>query len=280
MSVEIVPDQDWFVLTGAATEGEALRLTRARRAAVKALREGPITDPNGQATRELYRRMVRNGYDGGNPRSLTGVLREPAMATAIARDINGKRTMRIELVAVPERWAHLLNREQSAQDEPVTEPEPATPEPVTEPEPQGELTDSYLVDTEALRLDVAGSVATALLTRVIEIVSSPDSSKQAVLERDTALAERDDARTRLATALEYGQRMARENRQLGDDLAAVKHERDGLRKRLGQAEANIARMTAPNGATAQVVNDLVQAELAKVMRAAPAPGHGPPFPGS
>jgi hypothetical protein len=72
--------------------------------------------------------------------------------------------------------------------------------------------------------------------------------------------------------LDDNTRLRRERANLGDELVAVKHERDGLRQRLRQAEANIERMTKPAG-YAGVVNDLVQTELAKVMRATPAP-HG------
>jgi hypothetical protein len=264
--VEIIPDDVWLDTLGVSAH-EGLVLTPVRRRVIETLnRHGPFVSESGQATALLADAAHLNNTS----RALTGTLRNPTMALAVDRELRGKRCFRIELVAVPQRWAHLLTNGATAE---VDTPEPVEPDPEPEPEPEAEApTPAEPVDVDALRLDIAATVANALLTRVVEIVSTPDADKQAVLERDQARTERDDARNRLAALLDDNTRLRRERANLGDELVAVKHERDGLRQRLRQAEANIERMTKPAG-YAGVVNDLVQTELAKVMRATPAP-HG------
>ena len=256
-TVEIVPDDQWLERVG-ATSKEGLVLTPTRRAVITALAEhGPFTDRGGRATVQLARAV---GYTGTQA-ALSGVLRHHVMSHAIDRDLKGKRTFRIALKAVPERWAHLLtNGDDTAKPEATVTPI-EVPDVLPEPEPDV---------TENMRLEIAGSVADALLARVVEIVRSPDADKQAVLERDKALTELAEVQDRLATALNYGTTQRNAVQRLGEDLIAVKQERDGLRIRLRQAEANVERLTRPGGQAA-IVNELVQVELAKVMRATPQP---------
>lgn len=272
MAVEIVPNDVWREALGDDTnEREALFRTHSRRMLIQALdRWGPFEDSSGLATRQWLQRAQTLGYRGSLS-ALSGIMRKPTMAHAVSRDQNAKRVYRIALERVPQAWADWL---QPAKTEPEPEPE-AEPETTPEPAPLQLVDDDPPAHEDAstldaLRLDIAGTVATALLTKVVEIVTSPDQSKQAVLERD-------DARRRLAETLEDNQRHRETIRRIGEELAAAHAERDGLRQRLRAADANVAKLTAPNAAANAVVNDLVQNELAKVMRAAPQPhSHGEP----
>src|SRR5262245_25537721 len=125
--VEIVTDEDWVTLTG-IPQRQALRLTAPRTAAIRALAEGPITDPGGYAMAELARRMRdRYGWEGENQAGLTGLLRLPPMPLVVSREGALRRTFRIELAALPQRWAHLV--ETPAPSEPEIEPGEDEPAP-------------------------------------------------------------------------------------------------------------------------------------------------------
>src|SRR5262245_15507277 len=105
MTIEIVSDEDWLTLTGGGPR--SLLLTKQRAAVIKALADGPAVSDNGMATQLLRDRMRAHGYTALNQSSLNAMLREPSMLPALNRDVRGRRTYRIELTALPERWAHV-----------------------------------------------------------------------------------------------------------------------------------------------------------------------------
>src|SRR5262245_7569695 len=173
MAVEIIPNDQWLGAIGDTSRGTLMR-NPSRKAVIQALYEcGPFLHPEGLATRDLHEAAAARGY-GASLVALNGALRQPSMALAIDRDVKGRRVFRYELVRIPEAWADWIPK-QNGVAEPEREPEP-TPEPVTDevpergigsallPEPDGWGGISGLPrsepDTEALRLEVASSVAT------------------------------------------------------------------------------------------------------------------------
>ena len=125
--------------------------------------------------------------------------------------------------------------------------------------------------TEHVDLSIASTVAMALLTQVVEIIStgSPTATHDEIkrLERDYT-----EASQRLADRLADNDRLRRTIRELSDEIVAIREERDGLRRRLRQAESNLAKATSQD--TQRFINERVQQELAKVMRSRPAGTHG------
>jgi uncharacterized protein (DUF3084 family) len=76
---------------------------------------------------------------------------------------------------------------------------------------------------------------------------------------------------RLAKALEYGQKLRRELGETGDELKAVKQERDMLRQRLHIAEANMDKAL---GDGRRFVDAEVQKALGRIMSAKPTSSKG------
>lgn len=296
--VAVVPDAEYAAAMGrplearsTANAGSVLTLQSARKLVLRTLWEhGPFEDrTGGRATALLHAAMVERG-NRSKSTALSGVLLDAG--PAIDRTTNGKRTYRIAFGLVPEHWAAYLlalpapavveppavtpeqadRAEAFAAEEraglaaePATEPvEALEPEPATvAPEPEEEAPNGL-----APTLEVAGIVAMELLTRVIEIVSTgtaPDRASHRLRE------ERDDARTRLAEALAYGEtlrgsirRMERERDVLGSEVTAMRRERDGLRSRLRDTEANLT--AALRGDAAAYVNGEVSKAIDRVMR--------------
>jgi len=258
--IEVMSDDDFVALTG--NSPKVLAFWGSKGPILEALWvHGPFVDLGGRATANLYDAAVPRGYTRGR-RSLIQLLNSPAMAPAIARDVYAKTTRRIALTTVPRRWADKLQAAHPSTNGP--EPEPVEAAPIV-PEPDADdYTGEAIHDDDALRLEIAQSVATALLGQVVDIISTgkPDTTRVVTLERDLA-----EASTRLANAVEESERQRRKVREVGDELAAVKHERDGLRQRVKAAEANLDR--AINADRSNVVRDAVNDELARVMRATP-----------
>lgn len=273
----VIPDEV-YAQTVQTPLGGVRRLHRIKLAVLRALYEqGPVENASGRAMGILYERARAYGYNA-NPRALAALLADPANALAFKRRTKGKRTFRIELGLVPETWFDKMKSEPepvASEPEPELEPassngtidlvvEPSAEEavelmeqvimPATESEPVGEL---------PAELQVASAVAMELLTRVVEIVSTGGTDEAAMRLR----RERDDARHRLAEQTDLSERRRRQLREVGDELHAVKEERNGLRNRLRLTEENLRKATS-NAANATVM-DLARKELDKVIRQVP-----------
>lgn len=229
------------------------KLMTTRATVLRALwHHGPIEDHGGLATETLHRAATANGYRGSSS-ALSQLLHDSP--DLVEREIRGKRCFRIELVALPASWVDRLELEEP---EPPTELEEPPTELELEEEPEPELE-----EPEPWDLEIAGAVATSLLTRVVEIINAGRYDADGRAGRDL-----EDARRRLYEQTEYAEKLRRQVREVGDELAAVKHERDGLRSRLRLVEENLRKATGTD--VARQVDALVREQLDRVMRARPA----------
>ena len=289
--VDICPDQDWADATGATLQAvQRPMITKLH--LIRALwHHGTITNESGRATGLLHPLAQEMGYKG-SPIAITGMLSDPLNAPAFERQTNGKRTYAIKLVALPQKWYERL-LELEAESQPAPEPEPV-PEPIPEPS-EGDREAAELVAQQVMPgglvepvvtsepdepevfipyepepqpepsyLEVAPQVAMALLTQVVEIISAgtPDAGKVRRLETDLA-----DAADKLSRRLSENESLRKQVRSLGEDIKALKHERDGLRSRLRITEHNLEQAT--NADTERFIRQRVQQELDKLMRIAP-----------
>jgi len=295
-TIEIVSDEDWQALT--ALPIQTISLWQPRRPILGALwTHGEFTDSSGQASTRLLEYARTLGYETGATKrpgtqagALSGMLRGAVFQPAVEREIRGKRCFSVKLVAMPEAWFKRLDAEWPHVN--GATPATATAAPIAEPS-QGdreaaetvasiimpkidepELFIPYQPEPVAdyappAYLDVASSVAMAMLTQVVEIISagSQDIGKVRRLQADLT-----QASDLLAKRLEENAAMRKSIRDLGEEVAALRYERDGLLKRLRATEANLEHATNPD--MMRIVNERVQAELAKVMRAAPASPKG------
>lgn len=285
-TITLVRDDEWTATTGATPAGIRMWNAGNKRHVIAALwQHGEFTDAKGGATvrlaewaNEHYGMSITNS-------AITMMMGDALNALAFERNVNGKRTYGVKLVALPELWyaklLHTLEHE-IAYLGPEPEPEPTEDAPTTEPEPTVEtptdeewqsITRELELDAPSLyevgppvEIEVAQSVAMALLTHVVEIISAGSP-------------EQTDARVRsLSTDLEqmgqrYGQRLAendgmrRKIRELGDEIVALRHERDGLRSRLRATESNLNEIL--KGDNARMVTQEVQKRIDQFMRQAP-----------
>jgi hypothetical protein len=194
------------------------------------------------------------------------------MRYCVERVTKGKRTSLIQLVALPESWlgrvdgslrdASFVGTAQMSIDDAGDRVHPA-PVVVPDPAPVVEKSTGPNSDVEH---SVADAVATALLARVIEIMSTGNGNavamKNAQLTTDVA-----DLTRRLGEQVGYVERLRRDLRQVQDELIATKSERDGLRQRAQAAEHNLKIAT---GADAQRIIDAeVHRQVDRIMRQAP-----------
>lgn len=306
-TIEIMSDQGWLDLTGASPKAFTA-WTLAKRPLLGALwTHGNFESASGQATAPLHRAATELGYKSSQL-SVTHALNHPITALALERRWQGKRTYLWRLRALPESWYRKLDAEwphvngatadtavrtpadiqadwDAKQTEaaetvaalimPTDEDRQAAdmmdailmPADIEEPLPDMPPPDESQSDyTPAVDLEVASSVAMALLTRVIEIVSSgsPADTDRRVKQLQADLS---DVADKLAKRLTENDRMRNSIRDLGEEIVALRTERDGLRKRLRAAEINLERATSADAQ--RYVNDEVQKEIAKVMRATP-----------
>lgn len=185
------------------------RMTRLRLAVLETLSEhgGAISDKSGRATSILVDELHQRGQDTTG-QSLAGTLLSMEELGMLTRDIKGKRTFAIKLIAEPE---------------PPKEPEPYSPE-VQEPVPEPlDLAEQARVPDD-LNYPV---LAVALLEAVTDVLSRPEP---------------EDMKVRLGQTLEENTRLRDKLRAAQDTLRAVEAERDGLRQRKQVLEANIERM--------------------------------------
>lgn len=282
--VEVFSDADWAELGGTIT---AYRTTMS--IALALWHHGTIKSPNGRATGLLHPLAQEMGY-GGTALGLMSALNSHPLAFAREIKAVAKRTYSITLVALPEKWLSLMQEmEPESFAEPEPEPTPlrqvnadpetkAEPEPETKPEPADSSSAEFVIDLpeyvpppEPLPepspyLEVSATVAMALLTQVVEIISagSPEQTDQRVRKLSQDVAELAD---KLSRRLSENDALRRKARELGDELNAVKYERDALRTRLRMTESNL--QAALKSDVMQHVNERVMKELEKVMRVVP-----------
>lgn len=117
-----------------------------------------------------------------------------------------------------------------------------------------------------LDISIASQVAMSLLTTVVEIISA--GSGAAVDEKVRKLqGDLNDVMGKLSARLEDNDRMRRQLRQAGDEINALRHERDGLRSRLRATEANLT--AALKGDAVAAINGEIQRRVDSIMRVAP-----------
>jgi regulator of replication initiation timing len=279
--IQIIPDADWLATTGDAPQ--ALRQMSSRLPVLGALwTHGPFKDDSGRATADFHRVAKQLGYKGGTS-SINGIINKTTMVPAIERKLNGKRCYEIRLAALPDSWFHKLDGkwphmngtkpEKVLTDADIQTTITALPDddvrhdvdmPLPDLPPADEAIPEY---APPIDLHVASSVAMAMLTQVVEIISagSPADTDRRVKQLKTDF---DDVAQKLHKRLEENDSMRKSIRSLGEEVMALRVERDGLRQRLRMTEANLERATSAD--TQRFINEQVQAELAKIMQAKPA----------
>lgn len=287
-SIEITTNDDWLELTGAHWHGMRQWNSGGKRWFFRSLWEhGPIIDrSSGQATRKLFERIIaaypESIDDLGNPTSASTFFRHALNAPAFDRETNGKRTYSIALRAMPRVWFDKLMADIDNDTSPI-DPEPTpepTPEPVAPTEPPVSTDDEFAMMIQGMQLDaptvydepppldisIASQVAMSLLTTVVEIITA--GSGAAVDEKVRKLqGDLNDVMIKLSQRLEDNDRMRRQLRQAGDEIQALRHERDGLRSRLRATEANLT--AALKGDAVQAINGEIQKRVDAIMRVAP-----------
>lgn len=315
--IEIVDDDDWLQ-TVDQTNNHTLTLTQARKAILGALwTHGTFQDKSGLASAPLHECASALGYKGSSG-AINSVMGDSAMIPAVEREIRGKRTFTVRLVALPRKWHDYLVAEFPASNgnkpreaateavEPSPEPESVPPASITTaewleanqppipvsdvngtatpaatdldgsvilppPDQSPALEDWETELTDHVDLSIASTVAMALLTQVVEIISTgnPAANNDTIKRMERDLGE---VSQRLADRLGDNDRLRRTIREMTDEIMALRDERDGLRRRLRQAESNLAKATSQD--TQRFINERVQQELAKVMGARPSGTHG------
>jgi hypothetical protein len=242
--IEVVPDDDFIDVFDIAPND--FRLWAPRQSVLSALwHEGVIRDSSGSCTAALHRRAGRYGYNASQV-GVTSLLNSKMMRAVLERDVDGKRTKRIQLVRLPENYVARLRGTKSK----AVPPNPkmvefaktlsfGPPEPVPEP------------PTE----DVAAAVARELLAEVVRIVTA----------RPDPLNDK-EVKERLANSLAYTEKLRKELRETGDELRAVKLERDSLRQGLKLMEANFDKALGDNR---RVIDEEVRKQTARLMQARP-----------
>lgn len=280
--IEIVDDGDWCLTAGVPMKG--LRLWHGNKPAViRTLWEhGRIEHKSGQASARLYS-MMGEASGGGNQNSVSTLLNDTANAPAFKRDVRGKRTYAIELVALPEIWYGKLMRDIEEDttvfeairmngDAPAIEELPPDPfQPIYDEnrETIGAFERGEIIPIEtspAIEVEIASQVAMELLTRVVEIISA-GSAADANPELRKLRNELAHGQGILSQRLEENDRLRRQVRETGEELLAVKSERDGLRQRLRQTEANLN--AALKGESAGIVTTEVMKRVDRIMRETP-----------
>lgn len=295
-AIEIVSDDDWLAITGAPERGLRMWMAGTKRYVFAELwLGGGISDPkSGMATGKLWTRMRERFGDEitTQPTSFNGLANDALNAPAIERTTNGKRTYSIKLIALPELWyRRVLEMIDAFEDNSPIDPEP---EPIPEPSQEDRAaavrmeseifptpTDDEFADIiQGIELDaptiyeseppleiaMASQVAMSLLTTVVEIIAA--GSTAAVDERVKRLqGDMADISQKLGSRLEENDRLRRQLRSAGDEITALRHERDGLRSRLRATEANLT--AALKGDAVQAINGEIQRRVESIMRVSP-----------
>lgn len=294
-TIELVPDDEWIDATGA--EPNSLRQWNGsvKQWVFRALWEhGEFTSESGRAPAAMWVWLNEQfpGIELPAANRVMATFRNPINAAAVDFQVNGKRTFHIKLVALPEHWhgrllqdignGHAQEAIAAAGYGDATDAimdlvnggngaAPANVETVDEG-----FTDA---DWDALKLDaptiyeepppldfqIANQVAMSLLTTVVEIISS---GKVDTTATQRLQGEVEAMQATLGERLEDLARLRKQLREAGDQIVALRHERDGLRTRLRQTEHNLNE--ALKGETAQAVNSEIQKRVDQIMRMPPA----------
>lgn len=304
--IPIVSDDEWL-REGATPQGLRMWNAGNKRLILAALWEhGAFEDHrSGHAVTMLTEWIFDNYGVIVSGSSLTMLIKDPTTARAIERiATRQKRTDAVKLKALPETWWQKLDatlrneiptlrKEAGTWVEPEPEPTPDAPEsPASAPESVDTTTDPPVPNdeewralTDAIELDapsvydvgppveveIAQSVAMALLTQVVEIISAgtPEQTDARVRSLMTDMAQLSE---RYSQRLQENDKMRRQLREAGDELKALRFERDGLRSRLRATEANLREVM--KGDTAKVVTQEVQKRIDQFMRQTPATKKG------
>lgn len=232
---------------------------RARIAALGALwYSGPVEDRSGRATAKLGE--LAAALDPEAPLLTRSILDAPSVRLLWEAEVRGKRTYRIELVGLPERWLDpILAYDRAEEKAPAQVGSVEVPEPCPAPVSAG---------PGPLPEGLADAVADVILARVVEALSRPPGSPQAAREVERLRQDLDGALERLATATGYVDRLRRDLGATGDQVRALMDERDGLLRRLRAAEANVKAATSPSAQAA--IDHEVRRQVDRVMRETPA----------
>lgn len=275
-------------------------------------RNGAVLNESGRATRDLWARMDESfpGEVEGKQTSFPGWSTDSLNAPAIELVKNGKRTFSIKLIGLPSTWydflqadeterarvqraaereAERLERERLDREAAESVAAQIMPEPVgaslngtsVEDREVDEFADMMrdiqldaptVYDMEPpLEIAIASQVAMSLLTTVVEIISAGTGAQ--VDEKVRQLqGDLSDIAGKLSQRLEENDRMRRQLRSAGEEIQALRYERDGLRSRLRATEANLT--AALKGDAVQAINGEIQRRVDSLMRVAPTGSKG------
>jgi len=268
-TIEVVDDADFLELYDLRQSD--LNIWNPKRPLLQTLwTQGAIEDrASGRATGILHERMRRLGYRAAQT-GTASLLQSRAIMGCVDRELNGKRTYSIKLVRLPQTWVsrlEALKRSQPPAQEQRKEVTP--PEPVTVAQPQP-AEPAEVFHPEDIPEDVAAAVARELLAEVVRVINAPPKTIEVPVEAGPS-RELIECRDRLSNALEYGNKLRRQLGETGDELRAVKTERDMLRQRLHIAEANMDKAL---GDGRRFVDAEVQKALGRIMSAKPGTDKG------
>jgi hypothetical protein len=242
----------------------SLQMPRSRLAILKVLyRHGKIVDKSGFAMGHLADRVREFDALSFNP---TAVLTTPMMQQCVERVTNGRRTMSVQLMALPKSWLKLVEGSLAQEVEPAALEIDVYQSPALE-----ETTDRRLSETPAqTELSLASAVATSMLGQVIELLTT--NGRDMLVAKNTKLTEElTQTRQRLGEQTGYVERLRRDLRQAQDQVIAANHERDGLRARALAAEANLAKVMSPEAG--KLLEAELHKEVDKLMRQRPGTTH-------
>lgn len=286
--IEIIPDSEWNQLVGDES-GRSIRAWYGVKPLIvrRLWLHGTVEDEHGGATSKLQAWIKHDNE--GNPSAdvtspISNLMNASSNMLAFDRKIRGKRCYSIRLAALPETWYRKLqidlkvNNLNGHASKPPVEEFPAievTPAPV-EVDRTTDAFDDSLMPTETIEetgpvldVQIASQVAMQLLTTVVEIISA-GTPEQANHEVRRLQSELETVGGRLAQRLEENERHRKTIRELGEELQAVRYERDGLRQRLRNTESNLT--AALKGDSARAVTAEVQRQIDSIMRQPPQPG--------
>lgn len=295
-TVEVVPDEEWLALTG--TEAQSLRQWDARRALIGALWVGgSIRNKSGFATPTWHAGATALGYKSKQS-AITSVMSHDVMVPAIERNIKGKRTYSIRLVALPESWFAKINAEwptrhpngtngnhalDAAVVDVIPPKAPATPlvdaleargaiAPDDAPDDAEALTD---VPTEALpyftlpdNLAVTSAVAMSLLSAVVDVIRKGTYGPAAEQQLKALAQTNTETQQLLAQRLDENTRLRKRLQSAGDEIARLQTERNNLSVQLLQVKHNLE--SALKGDSVAFVTERVEREIRRLMESKPA----------
>ena len=302
--IEVVPDDEFAAVAG-TTPTAIKHMHRTRKAILRSLwHDGAVVDPAGFAIAQLADRI---GLEQQQRKSVSMKFNEAPMGVAVEREIRGRRTNAVRLVALPETWLARIEAIPESADANIDDDpdgigvlaldgetqtfgapipvDPDTFEPVdvalaAEARASVALdgdTQSGEVEATVHELPVAdgGTVHTPdeLADQIagalwIRLVDSVAGTRIDAAELAALRTERDHLLGRLATQTEYADRLRRDLREAQDLNAAHAVTITGLRAHVRDLErTNHALTHAPD--VQRLVDEGVRKQLDRIMRQAP-----------